>query len=307
MNKNIKIATLLALGTAVISGISNFANKLAVTAIKEPVFYTTLKNGLVAILLIGLILTLGKWREIKSLTRSQIIKLIAIGIVGGSIPFALYFIGLSQTSALSASLIHKSLFIWVAILAIPFLKEKLNKWQWLGFAAIFAANFLTGGFAGFKFGLGEILILAATLLWAAENIIAKKALAGISSFTVAAARMTVGSLILIPVAIQRGAHFSTVASLSGAQWLSVSLTVGLLFAYVTTWYAALKLAPASYVAALLTPATLITNILSALFITRSFDPSLVISFLLISAGISLIVVFSKNHLLLEEGPNSSHA
>ena len=307
MNKNIKIATILALGTAVISGFSNFANKLAVTAIKEPVFYTTLKNGLVAILLIGLILTLGKWQEIRSLTRSQIIKLFAIGIVGGSIPFALYFIGLSQTSALSASLIHKSLFIWVAILAIPFLKEKLSKWQWLGFAAVFAANFLAGGFTGFKFGLGELLILAATLLWTAENIIAKKALAGISSLTVAAARMTIGSLILIPVAVQRGAHFSTLTSLSGAQWLSVALTVGLLFAYVTTWYTALRLAPASYVAALLTPATLITNILSALFITHSFDPSLVISSLLISAGISLLMVFSKNHLLLEEGPNSSHA
>ena len=54
------LATLLGLTTAAISGTNNFLTKIAVTAIKDPVLFTTLKNALVAAFLIGAILMLKK-------------------------------------------------------------------------------------------------------------------------------------------------------------------------------------------------------------------------------------------------------
>jgi len=291
-NKNFRYATMLALTTAFISGLSNFINKTAVTAVKDPIFFTVLKNSLVAILLIGVLVGLKKWPEIKSLTKNQWLKLILIGIIGGSIPFALFFTGLSKTSAINASLIHKTLFLWVFVLAIPFLKERMNRWQWIGIGIIFAANLLIGGFIGFKYNLGELMILGATLLWAIENIIAKKTLENVSSSIVSTARMAIGSLILIIFLFSRGDTL-LLPSMNATQWGWIFLTSALLFGYVTTWYTALKHAPATYVATLLVPTTLITNVLSALFITHSFAVRDLISSLLFIIGTSIVVIFAK--------------
>jgi drug/metabolite transporter (DMT)-like permease len=283
---------LLALTAAAISGVSNFVNKFAVTAVKDPVAFTTLKNAIVAVFLVGLMLAMKKKAEIASLDRKQWAALSAIGVIGGSIPFALFFTGLTQTSAVNASLIHKTLFIWVILLAAPLLKEKMSSLQWLGVAAIFGANLLVGGFTGFKFNGGELMILAATLFWAVESVIAKATLGRISSTTVAAARMVLGSLVLLPIAAWRGG-LPSLAGMQPSHWGWTLLTAALLAGYVLTWYAALKRAPASYVAALLVPATLVTNSLSAIFVTHSFTGPQLASAALWIAGSVLIIAFAR--------------
>lgn len=288
MNNKIKYATILALVTALISGFSNFLAKIAVTAVKDPLVFTTLKNGVVGLFLVGIIIALKKWLEIKNLNRSQWLKLVVIGVVGGFIPFALFFVGLSQTSAINASLIHKTLFVWVLLFALPTLKERITRGQLAGVAVIFAANFVIGGFSGFNYNTAELMILAATILWAIENIIAKKVLQDVSSLTVASARMTFGSLMLLGLVTSQG-NIGTLSGLNGTQWLWTLLASGLLSGYVLTWYTALKYAPATYVATLLVPATLVTNILTAVFITRSLSLPVILSSLLYMIGISTII------------------
>lgn len=285
-------ATFLALGTALISGFSNYIGKIGVTAVKDPLLFTTLKNAVVAVLLIGIFIAMRRWREIRTLKGKHWLKLIAVGVIGGSVPFALFFIGLSRTSALNASLIHKTLFIWVLLLALPILKERVAAWQWVGIGLIAAANFLVGGFTGFKFNQGELMVLGATLLWAVENVIAKAVLKDVSSTTVAAARMVFGSALLIAFAAfqDKGVALST---LSVVQWKWTLISSALLLGYVLTWYAALKRAPATYVATLLVPATLVTNVLSALFITHAFPRVQFLNALLVTAGIALVIGFVK--------------
>ena len=293
MRKNlIKYATLLALSTALISGTNNFLTKIAVTVIPNPIVFTTLKNGLVAAVLIGLIILFKKRSEIKNLTRRQIGKLTAVGVIGGFVPFALFFTGLTMTSGLNASLIHKTLFLWVLILAVPILKEKVTKLQLLGIAAIFAANLVIGGFQGFKYNLGELMILAATILWAIENIIAKIALKDLSSLTVAGARMTIGSALLLGLVAGQG-NLGMFSGLSLAQWGWTLITSLLLTGYVLTWYTALKYAPATYVATLLVTATLVTNVLTAVFITHTFSGKMALSAFLFYLGAELVIKFSQ--------------
>ena len=292
-NKSLRYATILVLGTALISGTNTFLAKFAVKAVNDPIFYTTIKNGIVALLILGLIVGLRKWPEIKKLTKQQWYKLIAIGVIGGSIPFALFFIGLTKTSAINAAMIHKTLFLWVLILAIPFLKERLSRWQWLGIGAIFVANLLIGGFQGFEFNTGELMILGATIFWAIENIIAKKALKELSSVTVAAARMVFGSLILFGVVVWQGNIGLMSGGVAAAAWGWTILTAVLLLGYVLTWYTALKHAPATYVATLIVPATLVTNVLSAIFVTHTYPSGKLIASLLYIVGIVLMIVFAK--------------
>ena len=286
-------ATYLVLIAAIISGTNNFLTKIAVTAIKDPILYTSLKNTIVAIFIIGAILLLKKLPEVLSLTKRQLLRLLAIGFIGGAVPFALFFTGLQQTSAINAGLIHKTLFVWVLLIAIPILKEKLTWQQWAGVAAIFGANFFLGGFNGFNLNIGELMILGATVFWAIENIIAKKALEDISSVVVAAARMTFGSMFLILFLALKGAPMGAAFSLNATQWGWTLLTSVLLLGYVSFWYAALKNAPATYVATLLVPATLVTNVLSAVFVTGALTIPQVASAILLIAGTVLMILFAK--------------
>ncbi len=286
-------ATVLALTTATISGTSNFLNKIAVTVIKDPIFFTVFKNSLVALLLVGILIIIKKRHEIASLKKGQIFKLLAVGFFGGSIPFALYFTGLQQTSALSASLIHKTLFIWVLIFAIPILKERIFGWQWLGIAAIFSANLFLGGFAGFKYNIGELMILGATILWGVENIIAKIILKDVASSIVAAARFSFGTLLLLPIFFFHNADFAIIGKLTFEQWGWTTIVVLTQVGFILTWYSALKRAPATYVATLLVPATLVTNILSAVFVTHAFSGRQALSLALFLIGVILVVLFAR--------------
>ncbi len=261
MTKTLRTGILLALGTALISGVSNFVAKLSVTVIKDATVFTFLKNATVGLLVIGLVMLFVQWKELRTLQRRDWVRLLTIAVVGGSVPFLLFFNGLQQTSAITGSLIHKTLFIWVAILAVWKLKEKVTWLQGVALAALLGGTFALGGFQNFHLGKGELMIFGATLFWAVENVVAKRALANLSTLTVVASRMVLGSVVLLGVVAAQG-KLGTVGNLSFAQWGWVVLPSLLLFAYVLTWYSALKRAPAILVASLLVPATFITALLS---------------------------------------------
>jgi drug/metabolite transporter (DMT)-like permease len=255
----------LALGAAVISGVSIFVNKFGVAAGGDPVVYTLAKNGISAAFCIAIMLILARHKELRTLSGPSWLRLLLIGIVGGSVPFVLFFTGLSLTSAVSASFIQKSLFLWVALLAIPVLKERVGMIQGIALALLVAGT----GFVGqvTVFGRGELLILIATLLWAVETIIIKQALRDISSWTVAAARMGIGSVVLFMVVAAQG-KLGILTGYAPSQWGWTMATGIILFGYVAVWTAALQRAPAVLVASLLVPAAFITSICSALYAGR---------------------------------------
>lgn len=281
----------LSLLTAAISGFSIFINKFAVDAVKPALYFTSVKNFSVALLIFALILVTKDWKKFAKLTRREVMYLALIGIVGGSLPFYLYFTGLSQTSAINAAIIHKTLVFWVAIMAIPFLKEKISKGQIVAVLMLFAGNIFVGGFQGFAFSKGEAMLLAATILWAIENIIAKKVLSSVSPNIVTAFRMGLGSLILMAATLTSVPQvFHKSLTLSSSQIFWVFLTVLSLLGYITTWYRALKYAPAITVTSVLVSSTLVTNILSAIFITHSWNVILTFQSILIFSG---VIVFSE--------------
>ena len=119
MNKNKGL--ILILGTAFISGLSVFVNKFGIVLI-SPYIFTGLKGIVVALLAISWLLMMKDWKTLKKLTKKQWLILSGIGLIGGSIPFLLFFKGLSLTTGIQAAFIHKTMFIYIAILAFVFLK-----------------------------------------------------------------------------------------------------------------------------------------------------------------------------------------
>ena len=204
MTQQFKKGILLALLTALVSGTSIFYNKLVVVKGIDSLVFNIIKNGSVAAILSVLIFSSPKRNLLKQVSSSDWKKLLLIGIVGGSIPFVLYFEGLRSVAATNANLIHKSLFIWVTAMAVPFLGERVSTWQGAGYILVAASNLLIGGLPGFTASPAEFMILAATIFWSIEYIIAKKTLRSVDSSIVAWARMFVGSIVLIIIAQVNG-------------------------------------------------------------------------------------------------------
>ena len=276
----------MALATALFSGLANFINQFTVKYVGDPLVFTTIKNSLVVFLIVGLIIFLKKFPKIKQLSKKDLGLLVAIGIIGGSLPFYLFFTALAQMPAINAALIHKTLIFWVALLALPILGEKLSMTQMVALVVIFGANLVVGGFKGFSINRPELLVLAATLLWAIENVIAKITLRRVDPDIVTASRMGIGSAILLMAVIAFGKGQMLFALKPDQLGLTFLATL-ILFGYVSTWYRALSLAPIVTVVTVLTLATLVTNMLSAVFITHSFTFTQLAQLGLMTSGVLL--------------------
>jgi drug/metabolite transporter (DMT)-like permease len=254
---------LLAFATALISGLSIYVNAFAVKQLPDAAIYTTLKNGVAAVLLVALATITVRPSDIRSVSRASWGWLAVIGIVGGSVPFVLFFTGLAQASAPSAAFIHKTLFIWVALLAVPLLGERLGLAQLAALGVLFAGQLLILAPSGVRWGPGETMIATATLLWAIESIVAKRVLASVPSAVVGAGRLMIGLVVLASYLLATG-KLGAAAGLTGGQWGWILLTGLLLSGYVATWFAALQRAPASLVTAILVVGAPVTAALQAL-------------------------------------------
>lgn len=255
----------LAVLTALISGISVFANGLIVKEFSDPVVLTGVRNALVGAVLVGILLATGGRREVLALTRGRSASLIAIALIGGSVPFVLFFSGLAAATGPGAAFIHKTMFVWVSLLAVPLLGESLGFAQIAALGVLVLGVVLVGPLGSLGTGTAELLILAATLLWAVEVVIARRLLArsGVSVRLAAASRMALGAVVIVGFLAVTG-RAGGIAALTVAQWLLIAATGALLFGYVTTWYAALQRAPASLVASVLVGGAVITAVLATL-------------------------------------------
>ena len=280
---------------AIISGFSIWINKYSVSVI-NPYIFTFLKNIAVVFLLTCLLSALKDWTKFKKLTGRQWVSLILIGLVGGSIPFLLFFKGLSLTTAAQGSFIHKTMFVYVAILAAIFLKEKVNREFLAGALFLLVGNALLLNKLSFTFGKGDILILAATFFWAIENIISKNALKKLDARIVGWGRMFFGSLFILFFLGFTG-QIHLLGALKTQQIVWTLITSAILFGYVITWYSGLKHVPATTATAILMLGSPITTLL-ALASGGKINAREVIAGSLIAIGIIIILNLYKKIILL---------
>lgn len=277
----------LVFGTAIISGFAIFLNSYGVKGF-DPYLYTFLKNVLVALFLVGLLLGIKEFSGLKKLKRKDWFLLAIIGLVGGCIPFLLFFKGLSMTSAASGSFIHKTMFIYVAILAVAFLKEKIPNRFFIAGALLLMGNLYFLRFLPVSLQIGDLLILTATFFWAVENVISKYALRTLSPRIVAFGRMGIGSVFITLFLIFTGG-FSTISTLTALHWQWILISGIILFGYVTTWYTGLKYVKVSTATIILLLGSPITLLLTFIFQGQGFSAPQVIGTGLLVFGVGLAI------------------
>jgi drug/metabolite transporter (DMT)-like permease len=286
------IGVAFAFAAAIISGIAVFVNSKGVSHFDDATVYTTAKNAVAGGLLLALALPLlggaarSGTRAWRPQSRRATLGLIALACVGGSVPFVLFFEGLSRATATQAAFIQKTLVIWVALLAVPLLRERVRPVHLAAIALVVAGQaWLAGGIGTIGFGGGETMILAATLMWAVEVILVKRLVVGIDPRILAAGRMALGVVILSAWVLVSG-RASGLFGLSAEQWQWALVTGLLLTGYVGTWYAALAFARAIDVTAVLVFGAVITAALSGTIDGAAVD---VAGVALVTAGVALAV------------------
>ena len=278
---------LLVVSTAVISGFSIFINKFGVGEF-NPYLFAFIKNLFVAFLLVGLLLGLKEFKNLKKLAKKDWLMLSIIGLVGGSIPFLLFFKGLSLTTAANGAFIHKTMFIYVAILAGVFLREKIPNRLLIAGAFLLMGNLYFLKFLPSGVQQGDLLVLAATLFWATENVISKRTLRTLSPRIVAFGRMGIGSVFILLFLILTG-NIQAMSKLTPLhlQWILIS--GALLFGYVTTWYTGLKYVNVSTATTGLLLGSPITSLLTFIFQGQPFTQTHLIGSVLIAFVVTLAI------------------
>ncbi len=260
----------VALAAAMISGVAVYVNGLAVRHFPSPTVYTTGKNLIAGGLLVAVLLA-GRRTAAPRSTASFGLggghrrSLVAVAVVGGAVPFVLFFEGLARASSTDAAFIHKTLVVWVAILAAIVLGERIGPVHVLAIALLVLGHAaLAGGVGALRLGPGELMILAATLCWAVELVIVKRLLADLPPTTVGAARLAGGSLVLV-VWVTASGRAGDLVSLTTGQWTWLALTGVILATFVAVWFAALARERVVDVTAVLVLGAVVTGVIEAVF------------------------------------------
>src|SRR5690242_10095401 len=134
---NPRIGYGFAIANGIISGFAIYINSLGVKMFSDSTVYTTLKNLVVGVaLLIPLALFAGSRLEYRRLSPKQWGLLLLLALVGGSVPYLLYFSGLQMTTAVTGSLLNHMQFVLVAFMATWWLQERFSPLMWLALATL---------------------------------------------------------------------------------------------------------------------------------------------------------------------------
>lgn len=279
-----------AVATAAISGVSVFVNSMGVKG-ADPFAYTVFKNAVAGMLFIAVLVIAGDWKWFLDLSGKQRKLLSAVAIFGGCVPFLMFFYGLSIAGGPTASFLYRLLFAFSAIFAVAFLREKLD-WRYaVGGVAAVSANFLLLGNAALTFGLGEALVLGATILWSFEVVMVKGLLSSVRPSVIATTRMA-GGAIAMTLLLAVAGRTETLLHPSAALLSWSALTGALLFCFVCTWYAALSRIEVSKASALLAIGGPITTGIS-IFAGQAVSFQVAAAMALLATGLAFAAGFGE--------------
>ncbi len=231
----------LVFATALVSGVSTFVNLYAVKGANSDAF-VTVRNLATALFLVPIAL-LGSRSVRAPLRPVDWGRLAIIGLIGGAIPFILFFRGVELATAAgggaTASFVYRTLFLMATVFGIVFLKERFHPRVTVAAVLLLGGNLLLLSFISPIFTDGTLYVFAATVLWAVEYTVSRRVLRDLPSTTVGLGRMGFGAAFLF-VYLGATAQLGAIGHFTGGQWEWVALSAILLTAFVGTWYAGLK-------------------------------------------------------------------
>ena len=173
--------------------------------------------------------------------RGSAALLVLIGALGTALPFLLFFLGTSRTSAIDAVLCLQTEPVYSLLLAWLVLGHRLTVRR-VGSAAVLLAGIALAVGTGRRADtLGLAMLLATPLCWQLSHLVVLRRLRGVSPGILTGARYVYGGVILAPTAAALGGAAALPDAASLAAQLPVLALQGMVLSYVGTnlWYQAI--------------------------------------------------------------------
>lgn len=206
----VPLLPVLAVAGTVITWASSFpAIGMALTGF-DPLPMAAVRFALAALLAIAWL----AWRRPPRFSGKDLATLAVSGVIGIALYNILLNLGQTTVSAGAASFIVNSQPMFMAILAVVFLKEAFNRWAWLGTAigVLGLATIAWGQPGGLHFGAGSSLILGAAVAAAVFSVMQRPLFARIDPLTVTASVLLAGAIALLPFLPRGISQFATASA-----------------------------------------------------------------------------------------------
>ena len=159
-----------------------------------------------------LILFLLVSRENLSMIRSDLWKIIVLGIVGNTVFQILFIHGLNWTTASNTAIVMAMTPVFVALLSSVFRQERVHWLAWSGIVVSFIGFYLviskqTGLFQfSWQNIRGDLMIFFGNLCWALYTVFSKPLLTRMSPLKLTAITMTIGAVFYLPFCMPSDHH-----------------------------------------------------------------------------------------------------
>lgn len=216
-------------------------------------------------------------------------KIFCLGLI--IIPFnqLTYLYGQSLTGAGHAALLFATTPIWIFIMAMIHLKEKLIVRRMIGIvvAVIGVGIIMFGGAVkiGREYLIGDLIIFLAVLAWAYYTILGKPLVKKYGAFRVTAYALSFGTLLYIPFGLY-AANKVDYSQVTAGAWLSVLyMAIGISVAAYVLWYWVLKHLEASRMAVFHNIQPVIASAMAYFWLGEPLGAPFIVGGLIVLAGV----------------------
>jgi len=225
-------------------------------------------------------------RECVRFSRRNLGNSLVVGLVGTVFAPLMFFLGLTQTLAVNATLIAHLQPLFVAIFGFFVLKERLHKRDVAaGILTIFAVVLITGrtvdNLASLRLGnFGDLVVFFATLGWAIVAIPGKQLTKEASSVVIVGYRFLIASIVFIPVLL-----LSNQLVINSIFQVLLGIVVGLGYIF---YYEGLKRVKTSQVALTELSSPFFTAILAWIILGEKTAPMQIVGAILLMLGLYIL-------------------
>ena len=230
------------------------------------------------------------WREKKSFfaVPHSILPILLSGLFAIVLHYACTYCGLSLTASGKTAILKQiGALFYVLFAPLFFRSEHLTVGKivgvLLGFFGVVAMNFTKDG--GVAFGVGEILIILASLCTVAANVISKKLFARVDPITATGVSQFFGGAVLTVVGLVMGGGLAVVRTDALPIFLYILAASSVSYCL---WYSILKSNSLSGLFIVKFAEPLFSCLIGALLLKENIlDPRYLVAFLLIGGGITV--------------------
>ncbi len=255
-----------------------------------PIYLAAMRFSIATIVLMGYALVKFKIQEIKQFAKDNFVTLLALGIVGITIPNIMQNLGMLYVTASMASILQNSSPAFTLILAAIFLRESLGYKKLFGLAISFIGVVVistNGDFStignGSPLFYGNLMLISSAICYSIYTIIGKKLLENNNPLLILAVSTLMGTILLNIISVLTE---PVIFSYSAETW-SVILTLAIICTVIGTllYFEVLKELEASKTNffALLIP--IFATIQAYVFLAETIHPYKIACGALILAGI----------------------